>query len=168
MFKKILSVKFRLWNWVWKSTQEGNRKIYSKYSVLWYYDAREVAQYLDDEVGAENRQDEYSEIKGNLFCRVWVDIWWFKNKKDGEIRMSESKRVRKWDCWTESNVDKEKGESSDSFKRACVKWGIGRQLYDLPNMYITKEEATANKYDITSFVRTKFAKQLKDRYERNK
>ncbi len=40
--------------------------------------------------------------------------------------------VWKSDCGTESNYEEKKGESSDSFKRACVNWGIGRELYTAP------------------------------------
>lgn len=43
----------------------------------------------------------------------------------------ESEWVWKWDTGSESNVEKEKGQVSDAFKRAAVKWGIGRFLYDL-------------------------------------
>lgn len=46
------------------------------------------------------------------------------------------KTVWKWDCGTESNTEKEKGEASDSFKRACVNWGIGRELYTTPRVQI--------------------------------
>lgn len=83
-----------------------------------YVDSRDVQDLLDSVVGAENWQDKYEEVKGNLFCSIGI--------KCGEDW------VWKTDCGTESNVDKQKGEASDAFKRAAVKWGIGRFLYSLP------------------------------------
>lgn len=82
-----------------------------------YVDSRDVQKLLDNVVGPENWQDEYYEVKNNLFCRIGIRV-------NGEWTW-------KGDCGTESNVDKEKGEASDAFKRAAVKWGIGRFLYDL-------------------------------------
>lgn len=64
----------------------------------------------------------------------------------------------------ESNTEKEKGEASDSFKRAAVNWGIGRWLYSLPTMWITAQEKDDNKYRITEFVRSKFKVQLTEWY----
>ena len=52
--------------------------------------------------------------------------------------------VWKWDCGTESNTEKEKGEASDSFKRACVNWGIGRELYTAPQIWITCDDKEWN------------------------
>ena len=100
-------------------------------NLLLYTDARIVADILDECVGAENWQDEYKDIKGSLFCGIGV-----YNDKKNEF-------IYKWDCGTESNTEKEKGQSSDAFKRAAVKWGIARELYKGPKVFIkcpTKEE----------------------------
>jgi hypothetical protein len=82
-----------------------------------YIDSRDVQNRLDEIVGPENWQSDYKEVNevvyGGIAIRVNNDWVW------------------KWDCGTESNVEKEKGEASDAFKRAAVKWGIGRFLYDL-------------------------------------
>lgn len=91
-------------------------------SFLLYKNARVDMQILDETVGAENWQREHYECKGNLFCRVGI--------KCGE------EWVWKADCGTESQTEKEKGESSDSFKRACVCWGIGRELYTAPFIWV--------------------------------
>ena len=52
----------------------------------------------------------------------------------------------KWDCGIESREDEEgnqkKGEASDSFKRAGFKWGIGRELYTSPFIWIPAEKIT--------------------------
>jgi len=87
-----------------------------------YIDARQASDKLDDVVGAVNWKDEYEEIKGSLFCGVSIKI--------------NDEWVTKWDCGVESAVEKEKGESSDSFKRACVKWGIGKFLYTKETKWI--------------------------------
>lgn len=95
-------------------------------TFLLYKDARVDQNILDETVGAERWQREHYEVKGNLFCRVGIyfdNIGW----------------VWKSDCGTESYTEKEKGESSDSFKRACVNWGIGRELYTAPLIWVKAE-----------------------------
>ncbi|NOW12590.1 hypothetical protein B0H35_000004 [Clostridium acetobutylicum] len=44
--------------------------------------------------------------------------------------------ISKQDVGTESNTEKEKGQASDSFKRACFNFGIGRELYTSPFIWI--------------------------------
>lgn len=84
-------------------------------TLLLYKDARVDMNILDETVGAESWQREHYECKGNMYCKVGIFC-------DGQW-------VWKSDCGTESNTEAEKGEASDSFKRACVNWGIGRELY---------------------------------------
>jgi hypothetical protein len=103
-------------------------------TLLLYKDARVDMNILDDVVGAENWEREHYECKGNLFCKVGINI---NYKKDGSI----PNWVYKSDCGTESNTEKEKGEASDSFKRACVNWGIGRELYSAPFVWVKSEDA---------------------------
>ena len=98
-------------------------------SLLLYKDARCDMAILDETVGAENWQRDHYECKGNLFCRVGINT--NLNAEDSFERW-----VFKSDCGTESNTEKEKGEASDSFKRACVNWGIGRELYTSPFIWI--------------------------------
>ena len=83
--------------------------------LIAYVDARDVMEQLDQVVGAENWTDNYKEIKGIIYCSIGIKV-------DGEW-------VYKTDCGTESKTEKEKGESSDAFKRAAVKWGINRDAY---------------------------------------
>lgn len=83
-----------------------------------YIDARDVQDILDEVCGAEYWQVKYSEHKGNLFCSIG-------------IQDSDKAWVWKSDCGTESQVEKQKGEASDAFKRAAVMWGVGRFLYSL-------------------------------------
>ena len=94
------------------------------FSLLLYKDARCDQNVLDETVGIENWQRDHKEVKGNLFCGVSI---WDKSKNQW---------ITKWDCGVESNTEKEKGEASDSFKRACFNWGIGRELYTAPFIYI--------------------------------
>ena len=83
-------------------------------SCVAYIDARDVQDLLDKVCEPNGWQVKYTEHKGNLFCSIGIyfDGW-----------------VWKEDCGAESNVEKQKGEASDAFKRAAVMWGIGRFLY---------------------------------------
>lgn len=94
--------------------------------LLLYKDARVDMNILDETVGSANWQREHYECKGNLFCRVgiWQNNAW----------------VWKSDCGTESNTEAQKGEASDSFKRACFNWGIGRELYTAPFTWIPADK----------------------------
>jgi len=93
-------------------------------NMLCYVDARYVQDKLDEVVGIGNWSSDFMEIKGSLFCRITITFL----KEDKEVGI-----VSKMDCGTESNVEKQKGEASDAFKRAAVQLGIGRDLYSLPN-----------------------------------
>lgn len=112
-------------------------------SLLLYKDARCDMNILDETVGEDNWQRDHKECKGNLYCGI--SIW------------DESKRqwVTKWDCGTESNTEKEKGEASDSFKRAGFNWGIGRELYTSPfiwiktNLCTIKDGKCNDKFEVT-------------------
>lgn len=92
-------------------------------SLLMYKNARVDMTLLDEVVGAENWQRSHEVINGNLFCKVSV-------RSDG------GEWVSKQDVGTESNTEKEKGQASDAFKRACVNWGIGRELYTCPFVWV--------------------------------
>lgn len=95
--------------------------------VLLYKDARVDQNILDETVGNDNWQRSHKEVKGNLYCSVGINVNYKQSNFD--TKGKEPNWVWKEDCGTESNTEKEKGEASDSFKRACVNWGIGRELY---------------------------------------
>ena len=99
--------------------------------ALIYKTSRVDMDILDETVGADNWTDDYKEIKGNLYCGI------------GIRENSEKPFVWKWDCGIESRSDDEgnekKGEASDAFKRSAVKWGIGRELYSAPFIFIKAE-----------------------------
>ena len=106
-------------------------------NMLCYVDARYVQDKLDEVVGVGNWSSDFIEIKGNLFCRITITFL----RDDGEVSI-----VAKMDCGTESNVEKQKGEASDAFKRAAVQLGIGRDLYNLPNYRVEMDEFNGKFY----------------------
>lgn len=92
--------------------------------LLLYKTARTDYNLLDEVVGAMNWKCDYKEIKGNLYCEISI------YNKDLQQWISKS------NCGVESNTEAEKGEASDSLKRAGFVWGIGRELYTAPFTYI--------------------------------
>ena len=102
-------------------------------SLLLYKDARCDQNILDETVGPFNWQRHHSRDNANCTVALW----------DSE----KGQWVEKEDTGTESNTEKEKGLASDSFKRACFNWGIGRELYTSPFMWFGIEEVnhTGNK-----------------------
>lgn len=108
-------------------------------SLLLYKDARVDQNILDETYGAFGWQRDHKELKGNIYCGISI----YDDKKQ--------QWVTKWDCGKESFTEAEKGEASDSFKRAGFNWGIGRELYTTPNIYIphTDDKGIEN-YTITT------------------
>lgn len=98
-------------------------------SVLLYKDARVDMTILDETVGAMNWMRHHCRDNANCVVSIW----------DKEKQMW----IDKEDTGTESNTEKEKGLASDSFKRACFNWGIGRELYTAPFIWIKAEDCTA-------------------------
>lgn len=91
--------------------------------LLAYKDARVDMNILDEVVGPENWMNDYKrDSKGVLQCGIAIKFG--------------SEWVWKWSNGTESMTEKEKGEYSDAFKRAGFMWGIGRHLYDFPNLFV--------------------------------
>lgn len=110
-------------------------------SLLLYKTARADMNILDEVVGAENWQRDHKDCKGNLFCGIGI---WDKDKKQW---------IWKYDCGVESAFgDKEKGEASDSFKRAGFNWGIGRELYTSPFIYIPADKVKITKNNKGVFI----------------
>lgn len=97
-------------------------------TLLLYKDARVDQNVLDETVGPERWQKRYEVVNGNLFCSVGIRVFWEDEK--------ESEWIWKQDVGVESYSDKEKGEASDAFKRAAFCWGIGRELYTAPFIWI--------------------------------
>lgn len=95
-------------------------------SLLLYKDARCDMNILDETVGAMNWERTHSRDNANCTVSIW--------DKDKEQWIS------KEDTGTESFTEKEKGLASDSFKRACFNWGIGRELYTAPFIWIPSDK----------------------------
>lgn len=93
-------------------------------SILLYKDARCDMNILDECIGEMYWKREHKVIGNELYCQVSI----FNDKLN--------EWITKEDVGTESNTEKEKGRASDSFKRACVNWGIGRELYTAPFIWI--------------------------------
>lgn len=110
-------------------------------SILLYKDARVDMRILDETYGSMNWQRHHEVVNGNLFCTI--EVW------DAE----KGCWVSKQDVGTESFTEKEKGEASDSFKRAGFNWGIGRELYTAPFIWIA---TTSDDLDNRGKVKTKF------------
>lgn len=105
-----------------------------------YIDARDVMELLDEVCGPENWQSDFKEVSGQIYGGVGIYVNGAPDTHGGWLW--------KWDTGSESNVEKEKGQASDAFKRAAVKWGIGRFLYDLEVAYVKTNGplSDSNKY----------------------
>lgn len=108
-------------------------------TLLLYKDARVDMDILDETVGAMNWQRKHSRENANCIVEIWDE-----DKKQW---------VSKEDTGTESFTEKEKGLASDSFKRACFNWGIGRELYTAPFIWISadKIQLTEKQGKITTY-----------------
>lgn len=102
-------------------------------SLLLYKNARVDMAILDEKFGMFGWQREHLFKDGKNYCRV--SIWDKENKQ----------WVTKEDIGTESNTEREKGEASDAFKRACVNIGIGRELYTSPFIWVALDESEVSK-----------------------
>lgn len=102
-------------------------------SLLLYKDARADMKILDEVYGPLNWQRKHEMIGGSLYCIISI---WDDDKKQW---------VSKMDVGTESYTEKEKGQASDSFKRACVSLGIGRELYTAPFIWIGASKVRIDK-----------------------
>ena len=102
-----------------------------------YIDARHAAEALDEWVGPLNWRDTYTPAPEITAGAMWCKV---------EVRdPATNEWVGKWDIGVESNFAQAKGLVSDAFKRACVKWGVGRNIYDLPMMYASCKVGTGGK-----------------------
>ena len=101
--------------------------------LLIYKDARVDMRILDETFGIDGWQRTHEVINGNLFCNIEI---WSDDKKCW---------IKKQDVGVESNTEKQKGEASDSFKRAGFNVGIGRELYSSPFIWIKLDPSEIEK-----------------------
>ena len=106
--------------------------------LLLYKDARCDQNILDEIVGPTNWQRHHSRDNANCIVSIWDD--------------AKQQWIEKEDTGTESFTEKEKGLASDSFKRACFNWGIGRELYTAPNMFVFAKDLKTLKQDGSRWV----------------
>lgn len=93
-------------------------------SLLLFKDARVDQRILDEAFTPFGWRRTHQSIDGNLYCTVEV---WDREKEQW---------IAKQDVGTAGYAEKEKGQASDSFKRACFNWGIGRELYTAPFIWV--------------------------------
>ena len=96
-------------------------------SLLLYKDARCDMNILDETFGPMNWRRSHTRDNANCIVSIWDD--------------EKQQWIDKEDTGTESFTEKEKGLASDSFKRACFNWGIGRELYTAPFIWIQAKDA---------------------------
>jgi hypothetical protein len=114
-------------------------------TLLLYKDARVDQNILDETVGPMNWQKRYLRENANCVVGIW------DNEKQ--------QWVEKEDTGTESFSEAEKGLASDSFKRACFNWGIGRELYTSPSIFVLPRKDMG--------VKTKEGEESKEFFEKN-
>lgn len=114
-----------------KKDKDGN---ITGVSILLYKNARVDMAILDEVYGAMNWQRTHQFKDGKLYCTVSI----YDKEKNTWIA--------KEDVGVESFSDAYKGQASDSFKRACVNWGIGRELYTAPFIWINAQNNENIKY----------------------
>lgn len=113
-------------------------------SLLLFKDARVDQKILDETFTPFGWKRTHQVIDGNLYCTV--EIW------------DEDKRqwVAKQDVGTMSYSEKEKGQASDSFKRACFNWGVGRELYTAPFIWISAAKVRIEKREDKFYCNERF------------
>lgn len=105
--------------------------------LLLYKDARCDMNILDETVTPFGWQREHKELKGNIYAGIAL-----LNSKSVDVA---AQWVWKWDAGAESFTEAVKGEASDSFKRACFNWGIGRELYTAPFIWVSAQHIEIKK-----------------------
>lgn len=100
-------------------------------SLLLYKTSRTDSDILDETVGPENWQCRFYEQKGTLFCSLGIRV----ARDDGTFEW-----VWKDDAGSPSNMEAAKGEASDCRKRSGFAWGIGRELYTAPFIWVSAEK----------------------------
>jgi len=99
-------------------------------SLLLFKDARVDQKILDETFTPFGWKRSHQLIDGNLYCTV--EVW---DPEKGQW-------IAKQDVGTMSCAEKEKGQASDSFKRACFNWGVGRELYTAPFIWLEAGQVT--------------------------
>lgn len=124
-------------------------------SLLLYKDARVDQRILDETFGLFGWKRSHQSIDGNLYCTVEV-----LNKETGEW-------IGKQDVGVASYSEQEKGKASDSFKRACFNFGVGRELYTAPFIWVSASKVTIQRKNDRYYCKENFlVKQIEYNKER--
>lgn len=113
-------------------------------TLLLYKNARVDQAILDETFGIFGWQRYHTVIGGSLYCSVSV---WDEEHQNW---------IMKQDVGSESDYEKEKGAASDSFKRACVNLGIGRELYTAPLIWVSADRLQIQEKDHKKIVKDRF------------
>lgn len=101
--------------------------------VLLHQTARTPQDILDETFGTMNWKSEFKVVGTSIYCKLSV---WDSEKKEW---------ISKEDVGTsESNFEAEKSAASTAFKRAAVQFGIGRSLYNAPEIFISLYQGECN------------------------
>lgn len=128
-----------------------------KASCVAYIDARDVMKLLDEEVGIGKWQDKFDTTSKYLICSIGIKIdnEWIWKSDTGADMLSEK---------VDESIH-DKGLFSDAFKRAAVKWGVGRFLYDLDIQWIKVnaykkplDDEGRQVYDLTKYLNDRLMK----------
>lgn len=113
--------------------------------ALAYLDARDVMDRLDLVCGPEGWQNRYSHVGGVTVCEIGVRL----SLGDGRVGYDNALIPDRWiwkaDGAGATDIEAEKGQLSDSFKRAAVRFGVGRYLYSLPSPWVALVDAGRSK-----------------------
>lgn len=109
----------------------------TKASLLLYQDARCGMKYLDLVAGVGNWQKRYYEVRGLVICSIGI---YDEERKEW---------IWKDDTGTAGSIEEEKSICSDSFKRSVVCWGLARELYTAPDIWV-KVESKYDKFKVAS------------------
>lgn len=100
----------------------------SGFQLLLYKNARIDMQLLDEVVGVGNWQREHYILGNDIYCKVGIY----------------NQELKQWvwraDAGSSGTIEEEKSKASDSFKRACVNFGLGRCLYSAPFVWIVSKD----------------------------
>lgn len=125
-------------------------KYYPEAQCVAYIDARDVMNILDEVVGPDKWQDRYEMVGDKFVAGIGINI----NDKGGD------QWVWKFDTGTSGDFEVEKSAFSDAFKRAAVKWGVGRFLYDLE--FITVKTNAKKEQGVYPYVIDQAGKRVND------
>ena len=125
----------------WRLQRNGEYNGVLKGFAVPYVDARAITNRLDEVFGIWGWQDNYAP-------------WHIFQSKEGEVISQlcvisvyceeRGEWVSKWDGAENSDFEPVKGGLSDALKRAAVKWGIGRYLYQMDGVWVEAEKKGKN------------------------